>query len=81
LRLFDFLTVVDRSLIMFGVEYIRMKSAYLEGFEEHTVLIDMFIDDYFVKQWWTKRLIPMWNYNGGGVGGGRRRCEFLIFLS
>ena len=64
LRLFDFLTIVDRSLILFGVEYIRMKSAYLEGFEEHTVLIDKFIDEYFIKQWCTKRLIPMWNYNG-----------------
>jgi hypothetical protein len=64
LELFDFLTVVDRSLIVEGVEWIRLKAKELKGYRANKSLVMQFIDDYFLKQWNRERLIPLWNYNG-----------------
>jgi hypothetical protein len=66
LSLFDFLTVVDRSMIEDGVEYIRRKARTLAGYKknDHKTKVKSFIDDYFLKQWVRPRMIPYWNYNG-----------------
>lgn len=64
LELFDFLTVVDRSLIVEGVEWIRLKAKKLKDFKENKSLVTQFIDDYFLKQWNRPRMIEKWNYNG-----------------
>ena len=48
LLLSDFLTVVDRSLIAEGVEWIRLKKAKdLKGYNANKSVVKHFIDDYF----------------------------------
>jgi hypothetical protein len=64
LELFDFLTVVDRSLIVEGLEWVRLKAKESKGYRANKSLVMQFIDDYFLKQWNRERLIPLWNYNG-----------------
>jgi hypothetical protein len=64
LKLFDFLTIIDRDNIEKGVAYIRMKVKKIKGYKEFKGDVEKFFDDYFVSQWCRKRMIPMWNYNG-----------------
>jgi len=64
LKLFDFLTVLDRNLIVEkGVAYVRAKAKKIKGYKDHREEVGKFFDSYFVKQWCRPRMIPMWNYN------------------
>ena len=64
LKLFDFLTVLDRDLIVGkGVAYVRSKAKKLKGYKDYKEEVEKFFDDYFVRQWCRPRMIPMWNYN------------------
>jgi hypothetical protein len=53
LSLFDFLTVVDRSLILIrdGLDHIRVKAVNLTGYKKnnHKEKVKSAIDDYFLK--------------------------------
>ena len=64
MKLFDFLTVLDRNLIVKkGVAYVRAKAKKIKGYKDHREEVGKFFDSYFVKQWCRPRMIPMWNYN------------------
>ena len=66
LPMFDFLTVVDKTQIENGVEYIRdavHKKKELKKCERK--LFDDFLDKYFMKTWLKRKMIDMFNYNTG----------------
>jgi hypothetical protein len=64
LKFFDFLTVLDRDLIVGkGVAYVRSKAKKLKGYKDYKEEVEKFFDNYFVRQWCRPRMIPMWNYN------------------
>lgn len=63
LKLFDFLTVLDRPNIEKGVAYVMSKAKKIKGYKENKEQVEKFFDKYFFKQWIRKRMIPFWNYN------------------
>ena len=66
LPMFDFLTVINKTDIGKGVEYIR-KTVYkkkdLKRCEKK--LFDEFLDKYFMKTWSKRKMVDMFNYNTG----------------
>ena len=73
LPMFDFLTVVDRNDIERGVEYIREKvNSGKDLKKSEKRMFDEFLDEYFIKTWLKKKLIDMFNYNGGEGSKWRR---------
>ena len=78
LPMFDFLRVINRNGIERGVEYIREKvNGGKDLKKSEKILLDKFLDQYFIKTW-LKRFIDIFNYNDGeGVYGGET-CKFDI---
>ena len=73
LPMFDFLTVVDRNDIERGVEYIREKVKGCKDLKKsEKKLFDEFLEQYFIKTLLKKKLIDMFNYNGGEGSKWRR---------
>jgi hypothetical protein len=65
LKLFDFLTVLHRDLIVGkGIAYVKSKPKKIKGFNDNKEEVEKFFDTYFVKQWCRPRMIPIWIYNG-----------------
>lgn len=64
LHLFDFLTVIERSRIKDGVEFIREQVASKKGIKKAVkTTFDEYLDDYFKPTWVRSRMIPLYNYN------------------
>jgi hypothetical protein len=64
LKLFDFLTVLDRDLIICkGLPMLRVRQK-MKGYKDNKEEVEKFFKAYFVKQWCRPRMIPMWNYHG-----------------
>ena len=64
LPMFDFLTVVEKGHIHKGVEYIRdcaSKCGLLK--KSDRILLDQYIDEYFIPFWLQQRMKDMYNYN------------------
>ena len=60
----DFLTVVPKTEIRNGIEYIREQVLKEKRYKKQVCIdFEKFLDEYFIPFWTQTKLVEMYNYN------------------
>lgn len=64
LPMMDFLTVVPKTDIRNGIEYIRDRVLKEKRYKKQVRIdFERFLDEYFIPFWTQRKLVDMYNYN------------------
>ena len=64
LSMMDFLTVVPKTDIRNGIEYIRDQVLKEKRYKKQVRIdFEKFLDEYFIPFWTQRKLVEMYNYN------------------